>query len=234
MNTFQNNLCIIPARGGSKRIPKKNIKNFLGKPIIAYSIEAALNSNLFKEVMVSTDDVEIAELAISLGAHVPFLRSNVNSDDFATTLDVLQEVYAKYKEMGAEFDTICCIYPTAPFVSSFKLIDSFSIFNREGFDSLLPVLSFSFPIQRSFEKFPNGKIQYKFEEFKNTRSQDLQESFHDAGQFYWLRKNILESSSMITQNTGAIVISELEGQDIDNETDWKLAEMKYELLQSIN
>lgn len=233
MAITQNNICIIPARGASKRIPRKNIKDFLGKPIIAYSIEAALESKLFTEVMVSTDDDEIAEVALKYGANVPFFRSKENSNDYATTLDVLIEVYEKYKESNLAYSTICCIYPTAPFVSADRLRDSFDIFNKEGFDTLLPVLPFSYPIQRSFEKSLNGKIQYKFDEFKNARSQDLLESFHDAGQFYWMRKDSLNNDSLITKNTGAIVITELEGQDIDNEIDWKLAEMKYELLQSI-
>lgn len=234
MNIIEtNNLCIIPARGGSKRIPRKNIKDFLGKPIMAYSIEAALQSGLFEEVMVSTDDEEIAEVAIKYGAKVPFFRSEKTADDFATTLDVIQEVVAEYESKGLEFENICCFYATAPFVSNEKLQQTFKTLIENNYDSVIPIIKFSFPIQRSFEMNESSKIQYKFEEFKNRRSQDLTNSYHDAGQFYWMRKSILQSDSIITSNTGAIVISELEGQDIDDETDWKLAELKYELLQSI-
>ncbi len=233
MYTTKNNLCIIPARGGSKRIPRKNIKDFLGKPIIAYSIEAALQSGLFKEVMVSTDDAEIAEISLKYGAKVPFIRSSQTADDYSTTLDVLKEVESMYKEMGMNFEFICCLYPTAPFVSSKKLQQAFDTMIEKNYDSVLPMLKYSFPIQRSFEMNESSKIQYRFEEFKNSRSQDLQPAYHDAGQFYWMRKNVLMYDSIISNNTGAIEINELEGQDIDTEIDWKLAELKYELLQSI-
>lgn len=235
MNTSENNnLCIIPARGGSKRIPRKNIKIFLGKPIIAYSIEAALNSGLFKEVMVSTDDEEIAEMAKQYGAKVPFMRSESNANDFATTMDVLKEVVLNYKELNQNFGYICCLYPTAPFVTSQKLLQAHKILIDQNYDSVLPIIKYSFPVQRSFgmNDFSN-KIHYQFEQFKNTRSQDLESFYHDAGQFYWMKKSVLDADTVVSDNTGAIVISELEGQDIDNETDWKLAELKYELLQSI-
>lgn len=233
MNTTQNNLCIIPARGGSKRIPRKNIKNFLGKPIIAYSIEAALESGLFEEVMVSTDDVEIAEIAMRFGANVPFLRSNETSDDFATTLDVIREVVGEYSLKSRLFEYICCIYPTAPFVAKDKIIEAFDKLVEQNFDSVFPVMRYSFPIQRSLEMEGSLGIKYKFEEFRNARSQDLTPTYHDAGQFYWMKRMVLESDSMVTKNSGAIEISELAGQDIDNEIDWKLAELKYELIQGI-
>ncbi|WP_353134757.1 pseudaminic acid cytidylyltransferase [Pseudopedobacter sp.] len=229
----QNNICIIPARGGSKRILRKNIKVFLGKPIIAYSVDAALRSGLFAEVMVSTDDEEIAEIATYYGAKVPFLRSPHTSDDFATTLDVLREVYNRYTNQNYHFKNICCIYPTAPFVNSEKLKSAYDLLINGQFDSVLPILRYSFPIQRSFIKKDEGKIAYLYEEFKNTRSQDLQPSFHDAGQFYWLKPEVLTLNSIITARSGGIEISELEGQDIDNENDWKLAELKYELLQNV-
>lgn len=232
MNIFQNNLCIIPARGGSKRISKKNIKDFLGKPIIAYSIDSALRSRLFEEVMVSTDDVEIADIAREYGAEVPFFRSERNADDFATTIDVLREVLKKYDSLGRKFENICCFYPTAPFVTPEKLVEAHKILKENNFDSVLPVMKFSFPIERSFEIVESQRVKYKFEKFKNYRSQDLAESFHDSGQFYWMKKEVLSRENIVTGNTGAIIISELEAQDIDNETDWKLAELKYELLQS--
>ncbi len=229
---MHNNLCIIPARGGSKRIPRKNIKNFLGKPIIAYSIEAAIESKMFSEIMVSTDDAEIAEVAIRYGASVPFTRSVDNSNDFATTMDVLSEVTESYRKLGRSFDNICCLYATSPFVTAEILINSNQTFVNKEFDSLFPVMKYSFPIKRSLSVNDN-KIEFNYPEYSNTRSQDLSDSFHDAGQFYWLKNTIVQSrGNIVTANTGAYEISELQGQDIDNEMDWKLAELKYELLQN--
>ncbi len=230
---MQNRLCIIPARGGSKRIPRKNIKNFLGKPIMAYSIESAINSGLFTEIMVSTDDSEIADIAKQYGAVVPFMRSKENANDHATTMQVLTEVIATYTTKGRSFDQFCCIYPTAPFVTAKTLRDAYGIFDRNNFDSLFPVMKYSFPIQRSLKKDFGGMLTYSFEETKNMRSQDLSDRFHDAGQFYWFKKEVLETDSIVTARTGGIEINELQGQDIDSDMDWKLAEMKYELLQSI-
>ena len=227
-------LCIIPARGGSKRIPKKNIKDFLGKPIIAYSIEAAINSGLFDEVMVSTDDQEIAEIAKRYGAKVPFLRTDITANDFATTFDVIEEVLLKYKELNKIFDFTCCLYACAPFITTDKLADSFKILQKNDFDSVFPVMTFGFPIQRALKMGADNRINFFYPEFGLTRSQDLELSYHDAGQFYWMNtENCLQQKKIITDNTGSIVVSELEGQDIDNEIDWKLAELKYELLQSI-
>ena len=223
-------LALIPARGGSKRIPRKNIKYFIDKPIIAYSIEAALQSGLFDEVMVSTDDKEIADIAIQFGATVPFYRSEKNADDFATTIDVIEEVLDSYKIDGIDFDEVCCIYPTAPFVSSEKLQEAQVILAENNYDTVLPVLPYSFPVQRSF-RLEGNKAVLRFPEHKNTRSQDLQDVFHDAGQFYFFQTSMLEKNQGLwTDNTGVIVISEMEGQDIDTETDWKLAELKYKLL----
>ena len=227
------NLAIIPARGGSKRIPRKNIKLFLGKPIIAYSIEAAINSGLFNEVMVSTDDAEIAEIAIKYGAKVPFMRSDKMSNDFATTFDVVEEVVNSYKEKQIEFENVCCIYPCAPFVNELRLKEAYDLFVKEHFDAVFPVMQFGFPIQRALQMDDFGKISFFYPENALTRSQDLLPSFHDAGQFYWMNvASCMEQQKIITDNTGSIVITELEGQDIDNEVDWKLAELKYELIQS--
>lgn len=223
-------IAIIPARGGSKRIPKKNIKPFLGKPIIQYSIGAAMRSELFDEVMVSTDDIQIAEISKSLGAKVPFMRSKENSNDYAGTADVILEVLDKYEENGNIFDYCCCIYPTAPFITSEKLKESFEIFKVKDYDSLFPVVKYSYPIQRSY-KFVNDKISMVWPENYSQRSQDLEQFYHDAGQFYWLKvEKFIEKKQIYTDNSGAIVFSELEAQDIDNEEDWRLAEMKYKLL----
>jgi N-acylneuraminate cytidylyltransferase len=221
------NLCIIPARGGSKRIPRKNIKDFLGKPIISYSIEAALNSKLFEEVMVSTDDEEIAGIAKEYGAKVPFFRSKKNADDFATTADVLMEVIESYNEISQNFDNICCIYPTAPFTTAKKLIKANLKLEEESLDAVFPVMPFSYPIQRAL-KIGDSKVSFFYPEFENSRSQDLEEAFHDSGQFYFIKtKAFLKNKSIFTANTGGIIINDLEAQDIDNETDWKIAEIKY-------
>lgn len=228
------NLCIIPARGGSKRIPRKNIKLFLGKPIIAYSIEAALHSRLFEEIIVSTDDNEIAEIAKSYGAKVPFLRTGNTSNDYATTFDVIEEVLLQYKELNKVFDYTCCLYACAPFVTKEKLIHGFQVLKSNDFDSVFPVMSFGFPIQRALKRNDNHKINFFYPEFSLSRSQDLEQSYHDAGQFYWMKTKVcMAQQKILTENTGSIEISELEGQDIDNEIDWKLAELKYEFLQSI-
>lgn len=227
------NLCIIPARGGSKRIPRKNIKLFLGKPIIAYSIEAAICSGLFDEVMVSTDDFEIANIAIRLGAKVPFLRSTHTGNDYATTFDVLEEVLQEYKKNNNFFDFTCCLYACAPFVTKEKLIESFQILNRNNFDSVFPVMPFAFPIQKALKAQVDNKINAFHPNFTLTRSQDLQLSYHDAGQFYWMNTEIcLQKEKILTDNSGSIIISEMEGQDIDSDNDWKLAEFKYELLRN--
>ena len=223
------NLCIIPARGGSKRIPRKNIKDFLGKPIIAYSISAALDSGLFDEVMVSTDDDEIAEISNNYGAKVPFLRSSETSNDYATTYQVLEEVLLEYQKNGMTFDYICCIYPCAPFVNGEKLKLAFDTMLGGDFDSLFPTVGFGFPIQRAL-RLSNQKISFFSPEYALTRSQDLEKSYHDAGQFYWAKvSSLLEQKGLITNNTGSIVFSELEVQDIDIETDWTLAELKYKM-----
>jgi N-acylneuraminate cytidylyltransferase len=224
-------LCIIPARGGSKRIPKKNIKDFLGKPIIAYSIEAALQSKLFDEVMVSTDDDEIAKIAIKYGAKIPFIRSQENANDYATTVDVIKEVLQQYDILGKSFKTTCCIYPTAPFVSTNHLINAFDLLIKNDFDCVFPVMTFSFPIQRALKKDLNNKITLFQPEHLNSRSQDLEKAYHDVGQFYWFNsKTILKKAKLWTDNTGVIEIKESEGQDIDTIEDWKLAEIKYKLL----
>ena len=227
------NLAIIPARGGSKRIPRKNIKNFLGKPIIAYSIEAAIQSGLFDEVMVSTDDIEIANIAREFGASVPFMRSEITANDFATTFDVIEEVLHEYQKKESTFEFTCCIYACAPFVTSNKLVEAFQIMEQNQYDSVFPVIPFGFPIQRAL-KLEDKKSSFFYPEYSSSRSQDLEKSYHDAGQFYWMNTEVcLNKKQIFTDNTGSIIISELEGQDIDNEVDWKLAELKYELIQSI-
>lgn len=223
-------LAIITARGGSKRIPRKNIKNFLGSPIIKYSIDAALGAECFTEVMVSTDDEEIASLALSLGAKVPFTRSSENSNDFATTADVITEVLNMYKEKGEYFDYACCIYPTAPFVTGFKLNEAYKMLVEKNAETVVPIVSFGFPILRSF-KLEEGLIKMNWPEYISTRSQDLPPAYHDCGQFYFIQTDLfLKNKKLFSDNSLGYEMPESEVQDIDTEEDWKVAEIKYTFL----
>ncbi|MCH5261517.1 MAG: pseudaminic acid cytidylyltransferase [Lachnospiraceae bacterium] len=221
-------IAIITARGGSKRIPNKNKKNFLGKPIMCYSIEAALASELFEEVMVSTDDEEIAQIARGAGASVPFMRSEATANDFATTDDVLTEVLSEYEKRGRTFEYMACIYPTAPFVTAEKLQNAFRILQEQEAWSVMPVVQFSFPPQRCVVVNEEGELQMKWPEYAQTRSQDLEPYFHDCGQFYLCRvKQFMEYGTTDLPHMLPIITSELEVQDIDTMNDWEIAELKY-------
>lgn len=229
MKNCKNALAVITARGGSKRIPRKNIKPFLGKPVILYSIQAALSSGIFREVMVSTDDEEIAALAKDAGAAVPFLRSADTANDYATTTDVMLEVLESYRKLGRSFDYACCLYPTAPFVSADKLIKAMDMLSCSDADSLLPVVRFSFPPQRSVV-IQNGLLSFRWPEHMFTRSQDLQPFYHDAGQFYFFRTDsFLKQRRLVMDKTIPMELPELEVQDIDTENDWEIAEVKYQV-----
>lgn len=229
MKNCENALAVITARGGSKRIPRKNIKPFLGKPVILYSIQAALSSGIFREVMVSTDDEEIAALAKDAGAAVPFLRSADTANDYATTTDVMLEVLESYRKLGRSFDYACCLYPTAPFVSADKLIKAMDMLSCSDADSLLPVVRFSFPPQRSVV-IQNGLLSFRWPEHMFTRSQDLQPFYHDAGQFYFFRTDsFLKQRRLVMDKTIPMELPELEVQDIDTENDWEIAEVKYQV-----
>jgi pseudaminic acid cytidylyltransferase len=221
-------VAIITARGGSKRIPRKNIKLFLDKPIISYSIQSALNSGIFEEVMVSTDDEEIAAIAKDHGASLPFMRSTENSNDYAGTAEVLIEVISQYRKIKRNFDTACCIYPTAPFVTAEKLKKAFDLLREKNADSVLPVTEFSYPILRSLKVNEQGQIEMNWPQYYSSRSQDLPKSYHDSGQFYFLNvESLLHHKKLFMPNSFPLIVPETEVQDIDNETDWKLAEMKY-------
>lgn len=225
-------LAVITARGGSKRIPGKNIREFCGKPIIAYSIEAALESGLFEEVMVSTDSQEIAETAKKYGAKVPFMRSRENADDYAATSDVILEVLENYRKMGREFDCFCCIYPTAPFLTPERLREAMELMEEHHPSAVFPVVAFSYPPQRCFVIAENSRLKYKYPKYLRSRSQDLEKQYHDAGQFYVYRsEEYLRKKGVIAENIMPLFLSELEVQDIDNEKDWKLAELKYRLIR---
>lgn len=224
-------VAIIPARGGSKRISRKNIKDFLGKPIIAYSIETALESGLFDEVMVSTDDEEIVTIAKKYGANVPFMRSEQTSNDFATTADVINEVLTRYENSGKRFDIVGCIYATAPFVIAENLQKGFEAIIKGGLDSAFPCVAFSYPVQRGLVFGNDGFIGLKWPEYRNSRSQDLEKFYHDAGQFYISKVDAFRKyNGFWGPRTSAIILDELMVQDLDTLTDWALAEMKYKLL----
>lgn len=223
-------IAIITARGGSKRIPRKNIKEFCGKPILAYSIEAALNAGIFDTVMVSTDDEEIAQIARKYDAEVPFFRSEKTANDFATTNDVLEEVLAEYKKRGEHFEIACCIYPTAPFVTAQKLQNAMEKLEQSDADTIIPVVPFSYPPQRAMI-VKNERLVFEYPQYMDSRSQDLEPHYHDVGQFYIFRTEAFaRNKKLMIGNILPLVVSEMEVQDIDNQTDWEIAEMKYRLM----
>jgi len=220
-------IAIIPARGGSVRIPRKNIRQFEGKPIIAYAIHAALQCGLFHEIMVSTEDQEIADVARQSGAAVPFMRSLHNSGDHATTVAVLIEVLAEYDARGRHFEYGCCLYPTAPFITPELLSQGYWLLVDGGFDSVFPVLRYGHPIQRAL-RLEDGRVRMMWPEHRVTRTQDVPPAYHDAGQFYWFTVDALRRQErLLTDNSGAMILSEMEAHDIDTADDWSVAEFKY-------
>lgn len=221
------NLAIIPARGGSKRIPRKNVKTFLGKPMLAYSIETALATGLFDEVMVSTDDEEIAAVARQYGAKVPFMRTPATANDYATLADVMKEVLTEYKNRGQEFDNSCLILATCPMLQSQDISSAYNRLTSSDFTMVYPVVLFSYPIWRCLDLAEDGSMKRHWPEFENSRSQDLPKEYHDTGTFYWYKNTEWLAGNI---KIGGIEVDETTIQDIDTETDWKLAEMKYKLL----
>lgn len=224
-------LAVIPARGGSKRIPRKNVKEFCGKPILAYSIEAALSTKLFDEVIVSTDDEEIATIAKKFGASVPFMRSAEAANDFAILKDVLNEVLTKYKDLGKSFDEVCCILPTAPLIECDDILKAHGILSANNAVSVVPVVKYSYTIWRSL-KIENGKLQMNWPENFPKRSQDLPDAYHDAGLFYWYSKRYFEKKiAGFGENACPYILDEEKAQDIDTEDDWRIAEMKFKFIK---
>lgn len=222
-------LCIIPARGGSKRIPGKNIKDFCGKPIISYAIDAALKSGIFDEVMVSTDDEDIAEVAKKHGASVPFYRSAQTASDYATTESVLKEVLAEYEKRGKTFDVMCNIYPCTPLVTPEKLRECFDKLLSTGADCCQSMVRFSVPPQQAF-KNENGYLHFLHPEYAYERTQDLEPLYYDAGQYYFYNLKTYHLRDATQRSTAMIELSELEMQDVDTLVDWKIAEIKYQML----
>ena len=225
-------LAIIPARGGSKRLPRKNIREFCGRPIIAYSIRAAVDADCFDEIMVSTDDVEIAGVARAWGASVPFMRSARTATDHATTAEVLLEVLGQYRQRGFDADLGCCIYPTAPLVGPVTLTAALEkLLSDPRITGVIPITRFSYPIQRAL-KLTDGMISLLQPEHLLTRSQDLEPAYHDAGQFYWFRvADFMETRSLMAPGTAGMILPEWQVQDIDNDDDWRLAEIKFRLIE---
>ena len=225
------NIAIIPARGGSKRIPKKNIKNFLGKPIIAYSIEVALESNLFDKIIVSTDDNKISEVAQEHGAEVPFIRPKDISDDFTGTNDVVKHALHWLLKEGIKVEYICCIYATAPFLMSKYLKEGFEKLRNSRKLFAFSVTSFAFPVQRAI-RVKNKQISMFYPKYSTTRSQDLEEGYHDAGQFYWGKSSaFLSDKAIFSENSIPIILPRYLVQDIDTLEDWQRAELMYKVVK---
>jgi N-acylneuraminate cytidylyltransferase len=226
-------LAVIPARGGSKRIPRKNVKSFCGKPIIAWSIEAALRSGCFDRVIVSTDDPEIAEVARACGAGVPFMRPAELSDDHTGTVPVVRHAIEWFQRQGAASEKVCCIYATAPFVRSEDLRQGLSVLEQTGCDYAFPVTSYAFPIQRALRLTPGGRVEMFHPEHFHTRSQDLEEAYHDAGQFYWgLLTAWMAQLPIFSANSTPLILPRHHVQDIDTPEDWERAEWLFKAMRS--
>ena len=225
----KHNIAIIPARGGSKRIPGKNIRDFCGKPIIAYSIEAALGSGLFDRVIVSTDSQDIANVAEKLGAQVPFVRPDELSNDFVGTVDVMVHALNWLKQHDMPYTYACCIYATAPFVQSQYLQQGLRRLTQSQSHMAFSVTTFAFPIWRSLRLNTMGLLEPNWPEYEEKRSQDLPEAYHDAGQFYWYRVDQLLASGT-SPYTGALPVHlpRYLVQDIDTLEDWERAQLMYE------
>lgn len=226
------NICLIPARGGSKRIPRKNIRNFRGKPMIAWSISAAQNSSCFDQIIVSTDNEEIAEVARSYGAEVPFLRPSQLADDQATTQDVISHALEWFQQEGQVCEAMCCLYATAPFVQPTDLQSAeMNLSESEPGTVVFAATSFPFPIQRAIRIDSEGySAMFQPDQFA-TRSQDLEEAFHDSGQFYWATPQTWSTVVNLFEGARPIILPRWRVQDIDTEEDWLRAELMHQLLE---
>lgn len=225
------NIAIIPARIGSKRIPKKNIKPFHGKPIIAYSIEAAQKTDLFSKIVVSTDSQELAEIAESYGAEVPFIRPAELSDDFTGTDAVILHALNWLIDHGTDIKYICCIYATAPFINPCYIKNGLELLKKQKATSSFSITTYPYPIYRSLKINENGRLQMMWPDYLNVRSQDLSEAYHDAGQFYWAdAKKYLIEKKFFSQDAVPVVLPRYLVQDIDTDEDWQRAEAMYKAL----
>jgi pseudaminic acid cytidylyltransferase len=227
-------LCVIPARGGSKRIPRKNIKDFCGKPMIAWSIEAAIKSKCFNRIVVSTDDVEIASVAERYGAEIPFIRPAELADDYSGTTAVIAHAIGWHHSQGETAEKVCCLYATAPFIQADDLQNGLDILDRSGADYAFSVTSYAFPIQRAIRITDNQRVEMFQPEHFNTRSQDLEEAWHDAGQFYWGRAAAWLAKKPIFSNDAVpVLMPRHRVQDIDTAEDWERAQLMFRLLDRI-
>lgn len=224
-------LAVIPARGGSKRIPRKNIRPFCGRPIIAYSIDTALSSGCFDRVVVSTDDAVIAEVARSYGAEVPFIRPSKLADDFSGSNAVVRHAIEWFVARGEPVEYACCIYATAPFLEPDTICRGFDALGEQGVSFAVTVTSFPFPIQRAVRINSAGRLEMFWPEHLKTRSQDLEEAFHDAGQMYWGKADaFLADEPLFASHTIAVPVPRERVQDIDTLEDWSRAELMYKAL----
>ena len=228
-------LAVIPARGGSKRIPRKNIKDFAGRPMIAWSIAAARLSDCFDRIIVSTDDHEISQVAITCGAEVPFVRPAELSDDYTGTIPVIAHAIAWQNAHGKQVTDACCIYPTAPFLEIEDLKRGLEVLYGSEADYALSVTSYAYPIQRAIRIISNQRIEMLQPEHFNTRSQDLQEAWHDAGQFYWGKASAwLAKRPIFSPIAAPIPIPRFRVQDIDTPDDWEHAEWMFKCFNQIS
>jgi N-acylneuraminate cytidylyltransferase len=227
-------VAVIPARGGSKRIPRKNIREFAGKPMIAHSVNCALQSGLFERVIVSTDDEEISRVARACGAEVPFLRPKELSDDHTGTTEVIAHAIHWLQQTGADLSAVCCIYATAPFIRQEDLKQGLAILESGNWQYVFSAATFAFPIFRSFQKNAEGRLEMFFLEHFNTRSQDLPEALHDAGQFYWGRPQAwLDHVRIFDKASTVVTIPRWRVQDIDTLEDWEQAQIMWQVLQTV-
>ncbi len=222
-------VAVIPARGGSKRIPRKNIKEFRGKPMIAWSIEVAKQSGLFDRVVVSTDDQEIATIAMTYGAEVPFVRPSTLADDHTPTVPVVAHGISALAELGVFPECVCCIYPCAPFIRSEDLVAGLALLKESGSNYAYPVAEFAHPVQRALWRTENGEMRFMSPEHELARTQDLPPAFHDTGQFYWGRTDAWAAQKRMHSEGAGLVVPYWRFVDIDTIDDWQRAELMFEL-----
>jgi N-acylneuraminate cytidylyltransferase len=221
------NLCVIPARGGSKRIPRKNIRVFAGKPMIAYAIQAAQKSGLFGRIVVSTDDEEVAKITREIGAEVPFLRPNELSDDHTPTVPVIAHAIRALEANGENLRYVCCIYPCVPFIEETDLKKTLSLLEQGNSEYSFPVAEFPSPIQRALKLGLGNQVSPFYPRFELSRTQDLERAYHDVGQFYWGSKKAWLTNPKIHTHSLGCVIPSWRVADIDNPEDWLRAEQLY-------
>ena len=225
-------LCVIPARGGSKRIPRKNIKSFCGQVMISNSIKAALDSQCFDQIIVSTDDTEIAEVAKSFGASTPFMRPDELANDYAGTVPVIKHAIEWFDDQGQPPSEVCCLYATAPFVTSSAIRKAYKQMQNTRADYCFTATSFAFPIQRAIKVAANNRVEMFYPDYLKTRSQDLEESYHDAGQFYWGKAQAFkQQKSLFSKSATPYILPRYLVQDIDTPEDWRRAELMYQILK---